>query len=49
MGALLGLLFGGYLVWWVSNKSNQLESDKKVDFVIGWLIIGVSLGYILFA
>lgn len=46
MEALLGIVFGGYLVWWVANKSNQTEKDKKIDTGIGWIIIGVSLGYI---
>ena len=46
MGPFISICLGIYIVWWVKNRSNQYITDKKVDYIIGWLLIGGGLGYL---
>jgi len=47
MGGLIAIFLGIYLIWWVKNRSNQFATDKKVDTIIGWLLIGGGIGYLM--
>ena len=40
---------GIYLLWWVKNKSNESEFDKKMGRIGGWILIGGALGYLIWA
>jgi RsiW-degrading membrane proteinase PrsW (M82 family) len=42
---VLGL--GIALVWFTMTKSRQSEKDKRIDFVIGVLLIGGVIGFLL--
>ena len=47
MGGLLTIIVGICYLLWVKNVSSQQEVDKKYERIIGWLLIGVGIGYIL--
>ena len=47
MGGLIAIIIGMWFLWWVKNKSNQSEIDKKYERIIGWILIGGGLGYII--
>ena len=46
MGPFISICLGIFIVWWVKNRSNQYKTDKKVDYIIGWLLIGGGIGYL---
>ena len=35
--------------WWIKNRSNENELDKKVGRVGAWILIGGALGYLIWA
>ncbi|PPR26360.1 MAG: hypothetical protein CFH34_00996 [Alphaproteobacteria bacterium MarineAlpha9_Bin4] len=34
--SLFGIAFGAFLLFWVSNHSNQNETDKKHERIFPW-------------
>ena len=47
MMGLLAIIGGICYLLWVRNVSTQLEVDKKYERIIGWLLIGGGIGYLL--
>ena len=40
---------GIYYLWWIKNRSNENELNKKVGRVGAWILIGGALGYLIWA
>ena len=45
--SLFGIALGASILYWVSNHSNQSETDKKYERIFAWCLIVFSIFVLL--